>query len=271
MSSRSETYVNSDDGSISEEFHKHFWKYAIGGIIVMLLGLMAYKIISVLVNNPVTKAVNELVGDFGLLLKDFTKGCCSQDDCPNISTKDECESGCGCGWDDKGSKCANTTDAKVGSGGLISFDCPLFFTAIVGLGAWILVKFGGFIRGIFKDRAAKKGLDALAQTTGEKTGDIMRRWREKVDISNERWREGRGEGYSKAEADYAAKRISLTHLNQELERLKNTNKDEWIRQTQNAKEDNAKAVQAAKDAGVDTGKIDGEVDALAGKDPVPYG
>ena len=273
MSSSSETYVNSDDGSISEEFHKHFWKYAIGGIIVILLGLMAYKIISVLLNNPLTKAANELLGDLGLLLKDFTAGCCSQDDCSNISTKDECESACGCGWDDKGGKCSSTTGATVGSGGWVSFRCPFFFTAIVGLGAWLLVKAVGGIRSIFKDRQTKRDLDAVTQTTGEKTGDVIKDWRDATDISYEKWKKGQeGKEYTSAEAEYAAKRVVQTKYNQKIvQKLKDAKSDQWKSAEENAKKEYEAAKNTARESNVDTDAVDKQVEDAAGKDPVPHG
>ena len=264
------TYVDSDDGSISEEFHKHFWKYAIGGIIVILLGLMAYKIIGVLLNNPLTKAVNGLVGDVGLLLRDFTAGCCSQSKCPNISTKDDCQSGCGCGWDDKGSKCSSTTGATVGSGGWYSPKCLFFVTALVGLGAYILVKIGGIVR---KDKPAKKGVDALAQITGEKTGDIINSWRESTDIAYEKWKKSQeGKEYSSATAEYAAKRVSQTKYNQEVvQKLKDTKSDEWKSANENAQKEYEAAKKAASEADVDTDNVDKEVEDTAGKDPVIHG
>lgn len=274
MSSSSETYVNSDDGSISEEFHKHFWKYAIGGIIVILLGLMAYKIISVLLNNPLTNAVNGLVGDAGLLLKDFTAGCCSQSKCPNIFTKDECQSGCGCGWDDKGSKCSSTTGATVGSGGWNTFKCPFFLTAIIGLGAFLLVKIVGGIYSVFKDRrSSKRELDALTQTTGEKTGDVIDKWREATDISYEKWKEGqKGKEYSSATAEYAAKRVVQTKYNQDIvQKLKDAKSDEWKSANENAQKEYDAAKKAASDSGVDTDAVDEQVEDAAGKDPVPHG
>ena len=273
MSSSSETYVNSDDGSISEEFHKHFWKYAIGGIIVILLGLMAYKIISVLLNNPLTNAVNQLVGDVGLLLKDFTQGCCEQSKCPNITTTDECKSACGCGWDDKGGKCNNTTGATANTGGPFTFKCPLFLTAFVGACAWLFVKMVGGIYSAFKDRPSKKDLDALARTTAEKTGDIIDRWRNGVDIAYEKWKKGQdGKEYDAATAEYAAKRVVQTKYNQQIvQKLKDVNSDQWKSANENAQKEYNAAKKAASDAGVDTDAVDQQVEDAAGKDPVQHG
>ena len=274
MSSSSETYVNSDDGSISEEFHKHFWKYAIGGIIVILIGFMAYKIIYVILNNPVTNAVNDLVGDVGLVLGDFMEGCCKQSKCPNITTQDDCKKACGCGWDDKGGNCSNTTGATAGTGGALSPQCPFFIYAIIGLGAWCLVKLAGLISNPFKkDKQTTKDLDALTQTTGEKTGDVIDRWREAVDISYEKWREGQeGKEYSSATAEYAAKRVAQTKYNQEVvQKLEAINKDKWKSATENAQKQYDAAKKAASESSVDTDSVDKQVEDAAGKDPVPHG
>lgn len=271
MSSSSETYVNSDDGSISEEFHKHFWKYAIGGIIVILIGLMAYKIISVLLVNPLTNAVNDLVGDFGLLLKDFTKGCCSQDDCPNkYSTKDDCESGCGCGWDNKASKCANTTDAEVDTGGFISFKCPLFLTLIVGFGAWFLVKIVGGIYSIVKNRPAKKTMDDYSRLTGTESRKNMEEWRTEVNIDMEEWKKNKGEEkYSKAKEQFAAERISQIKYNQKfVEGMKKLSADKWKAADQQAKEAREASRKSYRDAESDANVEEDErdIEKVTGKD-----
>lgn len=274
MSSSSETYVNSDDGSISEEFHKHFWKYAIGGIIVILLGLMAYKIINVLLNNPLTSAINDLVGDAGLLLSDFTQGCCKQSDCPNIHTKDECESGCGCGWDDKAGNCGSTTGATVGSGGPYTLSCPLFFTLIIGAGAWLLVKIVGGIYSVFKDRQSTKDLNATALLTSQPPDELARKIGNGTRLDYEDWRkeaERKGKKYTIAEERYMANRIAQIKFNQDVvEPLKTRDKNKWAAADQNAREQYKNLIDSLGQD-VDTDRLDGEAEEYAGKDPVPHG
>ena len=239
----------------------------------MLIGFMAYKIIYVILNNPVTNAVNDLVGDVGLVLSDFLAGCCKQSKCPNITTQDDCKKACGCGWDDKGGNCSNTTGATAGTGGWDSPQCPLFITAIIGLGAFILVKGVGGMYSLFKDRQARKALDALTQTTGEKTGDVIDKWREAVDISYEKWKDGQeGKEYSSATAEYAAKRVVQTKFNQDVvQKLKDAKSDEWKSANENAQKEYNTAKKAASESGVDTDGVDKQVEDAAGKDPVPHG
>lgn len=270
MASSSETYVNSDDGDISEEFHKHFWKYAIGGIIVILIGFMAYKIIDVIVNNPVTKTINDLVGDAGLLLKDFTENCCSQSDCPNISTQDECESGCGCGWDDKGSKCKSTTGATVDTGAWYSFKCPLF----VGLCAFLLFKLGAGLWRLFKNRKTKPSIDAASLVTSVPPDELAKKVGKQIRMDFEEWKKEKDkkeEKYTEAEARYMADRIGQINFNQLIvEPLKTSKNDQWAAADQNAKERYIIAKEAAGND-VDTDKLDKEAEEIAGTDPVNHG
>lgn len=205
---------------------KSNWTLLIYALLIAVVGLVAYKIFDVLVNNPVTKAVNKAVGAIGLLLSDFTKGCCKQSDC-SFTGKDDCKSGCGCGWDTKSSVCTKTTGAETGSGGPLTTSCPLFIFSLIGGIAFALVNIVSLIRG---NRSKSKAVEDLAQTGDSgTTEEIVESLRENIETNFEKARElteNKGVELSKADLDYLANTITeKTILKDVIDPLKTKDAD----------------------------------------------
>jgi hypothetical protein len=261
---------STDDGSIKEEFHKHFWKYAIGGIIVALIGVMVYKIIGVLLNNPITKAVNKLAGAAALFLEDFTKGCCSQDSCGE-TTIDECNSSCGCAWDDNNTKCVNTTGNAEGKGGPFTLGCPLFFTAIAGLIAFSVLRIGAFIGKLVLNRK-NTAADDKAQLDG-KPADF-KKWRKDIAVDESRLKKSdKYKDMTENEKDYALTRVTETQWNISfVEPLKeDPSQDMFNRQKDLAIANRSKSMENYDIDDDAADSIDRDIeDATETKDPINY-
>lgn len=229
-----------------EEFHKHFWKYAIGGIIVFAIGIMVYKIVYVLFINPVTKGIADLLGPAGILLSDFIVGCCKQSDCVTKLTKEDCKSGCGCGWADTTNKCSSKTGLKKGEGGWYTRHCPAFITGLIGLIAFSVFKILSFYKWLKSKTNEEKLLDVISQLTGKNKNETINEVGEEMRIAGEKM-----DKLSGKDLEYATRRVGELKLSKIIEEIKKTDVDGYKKLKDQIDEISKQSRSNAEEDGVD--------------------
>lgn len=263
----------SNDNGTGKEFHKHFWKYAIGGLIIIITGMVVYKILGVLVNNPLTRAIDKVFGAAGLVVGDFTEGCCTQEDCSTSTEQNTCLAKCGCGWSDAHTDtdptqkpvpaaCGSKTNIPVGEGGPMSIQCPLFIFLLIGALVWIV--FRGI--SIFRANPNPDGEHAAA-TEGLKYSEYIRQPISEGKIEyNKKLKDMPDDlkGNSQAER-YLAERCMQISNNRAINKSFAENSPDWNRARDNARTAYQELIDKVSDDGLDPNDRD-SLDKIAESD-----
>lgn len=172
------------------------WTPIIYGVIAIFLGLVVYKVVYILLNNPTTAAINNILKNAGLLFGDFTQGCCEKQDCAKIASQASCEGACGCGWGPLPAPsppgtpapptqigCQSINSDPVGQGGWYTPECGFGFLFIIGGSAWLISKVVGWFQG------GNKTVEAVAAATSTSVEDISKQVRTAVEAVVEDLRE----------------------------------------------------------------------------------
>lgn len=233
--------------------------YIVGGIVAIFVGLVVYKIVHVLLNNPVTSAVSNVLGVAALGLTDFLGGCCSQSAC-DAGTEDACGSQCGCAWDDKRG-CINMSGNNVGDGGMFSPKCGFFAFEIAGIIAAGLVGIAGLYKAMSNSKTeTQKALEDSARTSGNSVSDVVKKARSQAEEAVRDAEAKRGEKYSsKADIKYANE-TALTEVSKKI--VESTAPDAATADKIKSRIDadfQARCTETAKDQGVNTDDIKEEV------------
>jgi len=167
-----------NNSTLAESLKANWGKYTISVVIFIIIALVVYKIINVLLNNPITNAAGKIINDSLLMLSDFTKGCCKQSTC-SATAKDTCNASCGCGWGNN--KCESTTGIKTGKGGVLTTECPLGLGLFIGGIAWVVFNVGGVIYGVFRSKP-RTAIDDLAEKINRPVDELKLELRKEIDI-----------------------------------------------------------------------------------------
>ena len=160
-----------------------------------ILALSLIKLLNQLFNGdgPVSQGIADILGSGANLLNGLMNGCVKQDDCVNLTEKQNCLNGNGCSWNTEQTdingkvtpaSCMKTHDGvKTGEGGFFTPSCALGMGALIfGVASLLNIIFGPIIAYFLsKNKNAEKASTISGDTISETNKEIIDNSRSKIE------------------------------------------------------------------------------------------